>query len=231
MASAALAGSTGLVGGHILTQLLEHPSISAVHAYTRRELPNPTSSTKLHPLSSTDTATWASLFPRSPAPSVFFSGLGTTRAAAGSLENQRKIDYDLNLELAKTAKEAGVDTYVLISSASANGQSSMGYVKMKGELEDRVKELKFKHTVIVRPGLIVGERTESRFAEAVARSIAVGLGKLNAGLKDAWAQDADVIARAAVVAGLQCAEGKREEDGVWMLGQGDIISLGKAIKE
>jgi hypothetical protein len=28
---------------------------------------------------------------------IFFSGLGTTKAAAGSIEAQRKIDYDLNL--------------------------------------------------------------------------------------------------------------------------------------
>lgn len=40
--------------------------------------------------------------------SDFFSALGTTRAQAGSLEAQRKIDFDLNLELAQKAKEGGV---------------------------------------------------------------------------------------------------------------------------
>jgi uncharacterized protein YbjT (DUF2867 family) len=98
-------------------------------------------------------------------PKIFFSGLGTTKAAAGSIEAQRKIDYDLNLDLAKAAKESGVDTYVLISSGSANAQSNFAYVRMKGELEDAVKALGFKHTVILRPGLIVGGREDSRPAE------------------------------------------------------------------
>ena len=36
--------------------------------------------------------------------------LGTTKAAAGSVEEQRKIDLDLNLELAKAAKAEGIET-------------------------------------------------------------------------------------------------------------------------
>ncbi|KAF2801080.1 NAD dependent epimerase/dehydratase family protein-like protein [Melanomma pulvis-pyrius CBS 109.77] len=228
MASAALAGSTGLVGGHILTQLLAHPSIASVHAFTRRELPNPTASTKLLPLSSTDTSTWASLFPRSPAPSVFLSGLGTTRAAAGSVKAQREIDLDLNYELAKAAKDAGVETYVLISTGGASSSSSMAYPKMKGELEEKVKALGFKHTVLLRPGLIVGSRNESRFAEAVARTIASGLGKVSPMLVNGWAQDADVIARAAVNAGLLCVEGKKEA-GLWEVGMTEIVELGKKV--
>lgn len=48
----------------------------------------------------------------------------------------------------------------------------------------------------------------------------------NVGLKDAWAQDADVIAKAAVKAGELCLEGQRE-DGVWIVGQSEIIKLGK----
>jgi hypothetical protein len=98
---------------------------------------------------------------------------------------------------------------------------------MKGELEDSVKELGFKHTVIVRPGLIVGDRTESRPAEAGLRALARGLRSLTPKATDFWAQDAGVIAKAAVNAGVQCLEGKKEE-GVWVLGMADIMSLGKA---
>jgi hypothetical protein len=247
MTSAALAGSTGLVvrhislrpsnahlanltkGSHILSQLLSHPSITSVHAYARRELPNPTNSTKLHALSSTDTSTWTSLFPTNPAPRIFFSGLGTTRAAAGGVEAQRKIDLDLNYDLARAAKSAGCTTYVLISSASASSSSMVLYSKMKGELEDKVKELGFKHTVILRPGLIGGKREESRPAEAVMRALAGGLRGFVPGFVDLWSQDADVIARAAINAGLECEGGGRKE-GVWELGRNEIVSLGKEKK-
>jgi len=249
MTTAVLAGSTGLVvrpppqsqhpgpdltsktqGGHILTQLLAHPSIAAAYAYARRELPNPTTSTKLHPLTSSDNSTWPALFPRSPAPSLFLSALGTTRQAAGGVEEQRKIDLDLNYALASAAKDAGVTTYVLVSSVGASAKSSMPYPRMKGELEDKVKALGFEHVVILRPGLIMGNRSESRFFEAVFRGTASLLGKVSKKyLVDSWAQDSEVIARAAIEAGLKCVEGKKEEK-VWELGGREILELGRVQK-
>jgi hypothetical protein len=179
----------------------------------------------VHPLISSDTSTWAELFPK--ASSIFFSALGTTRGAAGSVANQRKIDHDLNLELAKAAREKGATTYVLISSGGANASSFLAYPRMKGELEEAVKALGFEHTVILRPGLIVGEREDSRPPEFAIRKIAIWAGKVSESwLKDFWAQDAHVIAKAAVSAGLQCAEGKVQQK-VWLLNQSDIIRLGK----
>ena len=98
---------------------------------------------------------------------------------------------------------------------------------MKAELEEVVKELGFPHTVIMKPGLLVGERKDSRPSEAVFRGLAKGMRRLGGGvLTDWWAQDADVIARAAVRAGLKCAEGEREE-GVWVVEQGEIVRLGR----
>ena len=101
------------------------------------------------------------------------------------------------------------------------------YAKMKGELDEAVKELGFRHSVLLKPGLLVGDRKDSRPAEAVFRTIAKGLGAISKEvLADWWAQDVDVIGRAAVAAGTQCLEGKREE-GVWVLSQSDIIRLGR----
>jgi uncharacterized protein YbjT (DUF2867 family) len=166
------------------------------------------------------------MFPKSPVPSIFISALGTTRAQAGSIENQRKIDFDLNLAMAKAAKDAGVQTYVLISGAGTNPSSRIAFIRMKVELEEAVKGLGFKYCVLVKPGLIVGSRKESRPTEHVARTIANVIGAISTKAKDAWAQDADVIAKAAVNAGLQCVEGNHEE-GIWTLSQADIVRLGR----
>lgn len=195
-----------------------------MHAIARRQ---PTATDpKLHPLINAETSHWAaSLTNISPVPSILLSALGTTRAAAGGLEGQRKIDYDLNLEVAKAAKQAGVKVYVLVSTAGANPTSYVPYSKMKGELEEAVKEIGFDTTVILRPGLLVGKREESRPAEAILRGVANGLGSLAHGLKDFWAQDAEVVAKAAVSAGLQALEGGKPK--VWVLGQSDIVKLGR----
>ena len=137
------------------------------------------------------------------------------------------MDYDLNLALAKAAKESGVKVYVLISSAGVSATSIFPYSKLKGEIEEAVKELGFPHTILVKPGLLVGDRKESRPAETFLRTITRGMGAISkGGLEDWWAQDVDVIGKAAVAAGLQCLEGKREE-GVWVVSQNDIVRLGR----
>jgi len=130
------------------------------------------------------------------------------------------------LELAKAAKEHGATTCVIVSSGGANPTSMLAYPKMKGELEEAVKQLGFEHTVILRPGLIVGQREDSRPPEFAFRKIATWAGMVSDSLKDFWAQDADVIAKAAVSAALQCHEGKVQQK-VWMLNQSDIVRLGK----
>ncbi|ODV58818.1 uncharacterized protein ASCRUDRAFT_38440, partial [Ascoidea rubescens DSM 1968] len=89
---------------------------------------------------------------------IFFSGLGTTRKNVNSFADQYKIDHDLNLELAKAVKEAGIGTYILISSVGANKSSTFPYLKMKGELDQDVIDLKFDRTITVRPGTLIGKR-------------------------------------------------------------------------
>lgn len=210
-------------GSNILSTLTASPQVHHIHAFARKAL---TLSEKIHPLSSPDSITWPSLYPTNPVPSIFISALGTTRAQAGSFAAQREIDYDLNLALAKKAKEAGTKTYVLISSGGANSSSMMGgYMKMKGELEDAITALDFERTVIMRPGLIVGTREDSRPPEAGLRKLANFMGSISGGaLKDFWAQDAEVIARAAVSAALQA---EQREEKVWMIGQSDVVRLGR----
>ncbi|KAK8244878.1 hypothetical protein HDK77DRAFT_482100 [Phyllosticta capitalensis] len=228
--NAFIAGSTGLVGGNILNTLVHHPAFSQVSAFARRRLrqESPKLSTiSADPATTQDTAKWPSLMPSpAPQPSIFFSALGTTRAQAGGVDKQRAIDYDLNLALAKAAKESGVTTYVLVSTAGANPSGYGAYPKMKGELEEAVKALGFDHTVILRPGLIVGSREDSRPAEFAIRKVAGFAGCVSNSLKDFWAQDAEVIARAAVHAGELCVEGKHDK-GVWVLGGSDIVRLGR----
>lgn len=98
---------------------------------------------------------------------------------------------------------------------------------MKGEIERDILALDFPHTVILRPGLIGGRREESRPAEAAGRWLADGLGWISGGrLKDFWTQDADVIGRAAVRAGLRAQRGELEGKATTLYGR-DIMELGR----
>lgn len=212
----------------MLTALLHQPSISSVSALTRRSLSPSDPHSRLQPIIASDSSTWPSKFGTlTPTPSILYSALGTTRAAAGGFAAQRLIDYDLNLALARAAHEAGVRIYVLISSAGVSKGSMMGYSKMKGELEEAVSGLGFEKVVLVKPGLLVGKREDKRAPEYALRVVADLMGKIAAPLKDSWAQDADVVGKAAVVAGVMAVEGKAPEGKIWELGMSDIIRYGK----
>lgn len=226
---AAVFGCTGLVGSHILSTLLASSQGAAgtVHTVSRRQ--PKAEGPKLRATVEPSTEQWAAkLSTLQPAATTVYSSVGTTRAAAGGIENQRKIDHDLNVEVARAAKKAGAKTFVFISSAGTRGlmASHVPYSQMKAGVEDTIKELDFDHAVIVRPGLIIGQREESRAAEGLAQTLFNGLGRLSSAIKDSLAQDADVIARAAVAAAVQAEQGNAPSK-YWILEQADIIRLGR----
>lgn len=153
--------------------------------------------------------------------------MGTTRSQAGGLENQYKVELDTNIECAKAARDAGAKVYVLVSSGSANSSSVIPYLKLKGEIEEAAKELGFEHTVFLRPGVITGQRGQTRPFEAVARFVASSAGRIHSSLKDGWAQDADDIAKAGIIAGLKALAGEAPvgSEKVWIIEQGEIARL------
>ena len=180
--TAAVFGCTGAVGSQILATLLTTDTFSSVKTISRR-LPN-AQSPKLQSLEESDTSKWGGMISSlSPKPSVVFNAVGTTRAQAGGVEAQWKIDHDLCIENAKAAKAAGVKTYVFISSAGTRGLlfNRLPYSKMKVGVEDAIKELGFEHAVILRPGAILGrEQPKAPLLE----SIFANANKLSQGLQD-----------------------------------------------
>lgn len=154
--SALVLGATGLCGSAFLKYAEQSKAFEKVFTITRRELPEKVQTDKLTAIVDKNTENWANLIPEGT--DVLFTGLATTRAAAGGLDNQYKIDHDLNVDLAKAAKERGCKTIVLVSSQGANPSSFFFYMKMKGEIERDIINLGFEKTIILRPGPLLGER-------------------------------------------------------------------------
>ncbi|MCJ1406194.1 hypothetical protein MMC19_000259 [Ptychographa xylographoides] len=224
MPTAAVFGCTGAVGSQILATLLATDVFPSVKTISRR-LPK-AQSPKLQALEEGDVSKWGGMISSlSPKPSVVFNAVGTTRATAGGIQNQWKIDHDLCIENAKAAKAAGVTTYVFISSAGTRGFFS-GYVpysKMKVGVEDAIKELNFEHAVILRPGMILGrENPKNQFLENIFASA----NKLGQGIQDKLGQDQTIIGRAAVAAASMVEKGKIPLN-YWVLEQADIVKFGR----
>lgn len=225
MTSTAIFGSTGFVGANILSTLLGLDSISAVHTISRRA---PTrEGAKLNAHIEADTSKWtSSLSTITPPPDVLFSSVGTTRAAAGGIANQWKIDHDLNVDIAKAAREQGIKTFVFISSAGTEGMlaNRVPYSQMKQGVENTIKSLDFEQAIIVRPGAILGEReTPKKGGSTLVHSL---INVFPNFARDRLGQDADVIGRAAVNAALLARDGKAPSK-YWVLEQADVVRLGR----
>lgn len=101
---------------------------------------------------------------------VWFSCLGTTLKAAGSKENQWKIDYEIPMKFAAIAKMNGVACTVLLSAYGASTSSNVFYSKMKGQLELDISGLGFPRCIIFKPGLLLRKDTD-RMGERVSAAV------------------------------------------------------------
>ena len=97
----------------------------------------------------------------------FFCCLGTTKAKAGSKEAFYKIDHDYVLNTATTAFKNGIKRAAIVSSIGANKNSSVFYQKTKGEVEEGASKIGFEACYILRPSVLVGNRTELRLGESL----------------------------------------------------------------
>lgn len=211
-------GSTGLVGREIVRGLTQQEAISSVTAFVRRanaltQIGIPRHSKLNERLINFDDLSrppvnwFDSILPEEHV--VLFSALGTTIKQAGSKDQQRLVDYTYQLEVAKefsrvaTGKEA-VSKLVLISAAGANSNSPLFYPRIKGQLEEAVRNLKLSRVEILRPSLLIGKRETVRLGESMAEQAFHFIQKLGVSLpKSMTPIHATDVAKQAIEAALE----------------------------
>lgn len=144
---ALIIGATGATGKDLVQKLSQDKDFEEIHAFVRKPVTSISEKVKFHVVNFEKPEEWKDLVKGD----VAFSCLGTTLKDAGSKEAQRKVDFDYQLQFAKTAKENGVEDFVLVSAYGANPNSKIFYSRMKGELEEEVKKLHFNKITIFQP--------------------------------------------------------------------------------
>ena len=157
-----LAGATGLTGEHLLDRMLNEPTVKRVIAPARRKLAE-------HPRLENPIGPLAELIPHLVQPvATVFCCLGTTLKEAGSEEAFRSVDFDLPLALGERGLALGARHYIVVSALGADSKSSIFYSRVKGELEDALRQQGWPQLTIARPSLLLGQREEIRLAELLA---------------------------------------------------------------
>lgn len=165
--AALIAGSTGLTGRRLLDALLECGDFARVHALSRRPLPfdHPRLANRILQMEAVETRLAGVQC------EVAFCCLGTTLRAAGSEAALRHVDVDLVMNFAVAARLCGAQRFVVLSAAGASVDSSQAYLRHKADLEQALGGLRFASLDILRPGPILGVRTEPRIRDLAASMV------------------------------------------------------------
>jgi uncharacterized protein YbjT (DUF2867 family) len=164
---ALLLGATGLVGRHVLRQLLAAPAYTAVRVLARRPPEGRAPAAGKLELKLADLAAWPADSDPFWAADHVYCCLGTTIQVAGSREAFRRVDHDAPARAAHAAARAGARKFLLVSSVGANAGSRNFYLRTKGETERDIAAAGIAEVHAFRPSFLLGERGESRPAERV----------------------------------------------------------------
>jgi uncharacterized protein YbjT (DUF2867 family) len=195
MKTAIVIGASGLIGKTLIRKLLEDNRYNSVKVFVRRSINISNSKLAEHIVDFDRITNWKNKITGDE----LYSAMGTTIKKAGSKEAQYKIDVTYQYEFAKAAAENGVKSYFLVSSSGANAESKFFYMRIKGELEEKVKILSFNKIRIFRPSLLLGERDEKRFGEKAAERLLKIVVPLFPFLKNQRPIEGEKVARAMIV--------------------------------
>ncbi len=203
--TALLFGATGLVGSHCLAQLLEHPAYHKVITFTRKPLEAEHPRLEQHVIDFKRLEEYADLIRGND----LFSCLGTTMAKAGSKQAFYEVDYTYAQVSARIACENGVGQLLLVSSVGADRNALFFYSRVKGALEDAVKQLPFWAVHIFQPSILLGQRGEMRPAEQLAAGLSSRLDRLTGGALFGKYRpvEGEMVARAMLAAAQQLKPG------------------------
>ncbi len=166
---AALIGVTGLIGSHLMELLKEDRAYETVHLLVRRPYPTDHPKFQVKEIDFEDREAFRAAIEGTD---VVFCAVGTTtRKVKGDRQAYRKVDVDIPVHAAEFCQETGGRQFLVVSSIGADMKSSTFYLRLKGEVEERLREMAIPSVSVFRPSLLMGRRREQRFGERAAQVV------------------------------------------------------------
>jgi uncharacterized protein YbjT (DUF2867 family) len=163
MRIALLFGSSGLVGGHLLNQLIKDNNYSKIKLFVRA---TPEVSDPKVEIIKTDFNNLQNHRDDIIGNDCFVC-IGTTKQNSPDKDEYKRVELDIPKEIAKIAKSNLLNSFIFVSALYANPKSLGDYVKFKGLVEEELKKLNFPKLAIMRPSFLMGDRKEKRVSEKI----------------------------------------------------------------
>ena len=197
MKTALLFGASGLVGSHLLNQLIKDTNYSKIKLFVR-SLPE-ISDSKVQ-IIKTDFNNLQKHKEDFKGDDCFFC-IGTTKKNSSDKDEYRRVELDIPKEIAKIVKLNLVNSFIFVSAIYANPNSSGDYVRFKGLVEEELKRLNFPKLALMRPSFLMGDRKEKRVGEKIGIFVFKLLSPLLLGpLKKMRPINAETVAKAMIIA-------------------------------
>ena len=161
MKTAILFGTSGLVGSHLLNQLIINNKYSKIKLFVRSTID--INDPKIE-IIQTDFNNLTNHKDDIRGDDCFFC-IGTTKKNSPNKNEYKRVELEIPKQIAQIAKSNLVNSFVFVSSGYADPKSSGDYLKFKGEVEEELKRLDFPKLGIMRPSFLLGERKENRVGE------------------------------------------------------------------
>ena len=163
MKTALVFGSSGLIGGHLLNQLINDINYNKIKIFVRSE---PENNDPKVEIIKTDFNNLENHKEDIKGEDCFFC-IGTTKQNSPDKNEYRRVELEVPKQIAQIAKSNLVNSFVFVSSGYADPKSSGDYLKFKGEVEEELKRLNFPKLGIMRPSFLLGDRKEKRIGEKI----------------------------------------------------------------
>ena len=163
MKTALVFGSSGLIGGHLLNELIQSDNYNKIKLFVRSDHGSNHSKTEII---KTDFNNLENHKEDIKGDDCFFC-IGTTKQNSPDKNEYKRVELDVPKKIAQIAKSNLVNSFVFVSSGYADPNSSGDYLKFKGLVEEELKRLSFSKLGIMRPSFLMGDRKEKRVGEKV----------------------------------------------------------------
>ena len=163
MKTALVFGSSGLIGGHLLNELIQSDNYNKIKLFIRSDHGSNHFKTEII---KTDFNNLEKHKEDIKGDDCFFC-IGTTKQNSPDKNEYKRVELDVPKKIAQIAKSNLVNSFVFISSGYADPNSSGDYLKFKGLVEEELKRLSFSKLGIMRPSFLMGGRKEKRVGEKV----------------------------------------------------------------
>ena len=165
--TAVIIGASGLIGNHLVEQMLHDDHFGIVRVLVRRGLAFNHPKLQQELVDFNDINDYTNKLGKGD---IIFCCIGTTqKKVKGDRAAYEKIDHDIPVNAARIGIDNGFKKFLIVSSIGANPASGNFYLRLKGKTEKDIKQFPFKSISIFRPSMLLGKRSEARPAEKIGQ--------------------------------------------------------------